>query len=149
MGLETIMGVVRGQVRLDAASTCAGSLHGDLRIVLPDDVSEDLVVRHARASIMMLLSTALFGDKTAARVHLWWLPFVDRSGDTTGDLQFLPGCIGVYSEQITGTSSSCSSVCRIGWTRSRPYSTLPYCTRTTGPFGLRLSHLYTSGPSSD
>ncbi|MED6202204.1 hypothetical protein PIB30_102993 [Stylosanthes scabra] len=45
--------------------------------MLPDVPSEKLVVRHAQAYIMMLLSTALFGDKTIARVHLRRLPSVD------------------------------------------------------------------------
>ncbi|MED6111367.1 hypothetical protein PIB30_051715 [Stylosanthes scabra] len=30
---------------------------------------------------MMLLSTILFGDKTATRVHLRWLPFVEHIDD--------------------------------------------------------------------
>ncbi|MED6227413.1 hypothetical protein PIB30_113298, partial [Stylosanthes scabra] len=34
---------------------------------LPADASEEIVVRHARAYIVMLLSTQIFGDKTAAR----------------------------------------------------------------------------------
>ncbi|MED6150311.1 hypothetical protein PIB30_071147 [Stylosanthes scabra] len=33
---------------------------------------------------MMLLPTALFGDKTAAKVYLRWLPFVDRIDDLGG-----------------------------------------------------------------
>ncbi|MED6120699.1 hypothetical protein PIB30_023464 [Stylosanthes scabra] len=36
---------------------------------LPRGASAELVVRHARAYIWMLLSTSLFGDKTAARAH--------------------------------------------------------------------------------
>ncbi|MED6130210.1 hypothetical protein PIB30_115819, partial [Stylosanthes scabra] len=40
-----------------------------------------MVIRHARAYIVMLLSTQIFGDKTAARVHLRWLPFLARLDD--------------------------------------------------------------------
>ncbi|MED6201365.1 hypothetical protein PIB30_094212 [Stylosanthes scabra] len=36
---------------------------------LPADASEEIVVRHARAYIVMLLSTQIFGDKTAARAR--------------------------------------------------------------------------------
>ncbi|MED6193230.1 hypothetical protein PIB30_017196 [Stylosanthes scabra] len=45
---------------------------------LLDDASEELVARHARAYIMMLPSTSLFGDKTAARAHVRWLLFLER-----------------------------------------------------------------------
>nr|XP_025652581.1 serine/threonine-protein phosphatase 7 long form homolog [Arachis hypogaea] len=44
--------------------------------VLPPDASEETVRIYARAYIMMLLSTQLFGDKSANRVHIRWLPFV-------------------------------------------------------------------------
>ncbi|RYQ93060.1 hypothetical protein Ahy_B09g099320 [Arachis hypogaea] len=46
--------------------------------VLPQDATEDTVQIYARAYIMMLLSTQLFGDKSANRVHIRWLPFVAR-----------------------------------------------------------------------
>ncbi|RYQ93253.1 hypothetical protein Ahy_B09g099523 [Arachis hypogaea] len=46
--------------------------------VLPQDATEDTVRIYARAYIMMLLSTQLFGDKSGNRVHIWWLPFVAR-----------------------------------------------------------------------
>ncbi|RYQ83169.1 hypothetical protein Ahy_B10g101795 [Arachis hypogaea] len=44
--------------------------------VLPADVSKDTVRIYARAYIMMLLSTQLFGDKSS--IHIWWLPFVAK-----------------------------------------------------------------------
>ncbi|RYR35163.1 hypothetical protein Ahy_A10g050301 isoform G [Arachis hypogaea] len=44
--------------------------------VLPPDANEETVRIYARAYIMMLLSTQLFGDKSANRVHIRWLPFV-------------------------------------------------------------------------
>ncbi|MED6196948.1 hypothetical protein PIB30_052136 [Stylosanthes scabra] len=49
-----------------------------------DDAKEELVVRNARAYITILLSTALFEDNTVARVHLRWLPFMDRIDDLGG-----------------------------------------------------------------
>ncbi|QHO54367.1 uncharacterized protein DS421_2g56140 [Arachis hypogaea] len=44
--------------------------------VLPAHASEGTVQIYARGYIMMLLSTALFTDKSGARVHLRWLPYV-------------------------------------------------------------------------
>ncbi|RYR75496.1 hypothetical protein Ahy_A01g000043 isoform C [Arachis hypogaea] len=49
--------------------------------VLPKDATEDTIRIYARAYIMMLLSTQLFGDKSGNRVHIWWLPFVARLDD--------------------------------------------------------------------
>ncbi|RYQ81061.1 hypothetical protein Ahy_Scaffold1g107074 [Arachis hypogaea] len=46
--------------------------------MLPTDVTEDTVRIYACVYIMMLLSTQLFGDKSANQVHIWWLPFVAR-----------------------------------------------------------------------
>ncbi|RYR74165.1 serine/threonine-protein phosphatase 7 long form homolog isoform X1 [Arachis hypogaea] len=46
--------------------------------VLPDNASEDTVRMYARAYIMVLLSSQLFGDKSGTRVHIRWLPFVAR-----------------------------------------------------------------------
>ncbi|XP_025703146.1 serine/threonine-protein phosphatase 7 long form homolog [Arachis hypogaea] len=44
--------------------------------VLPPDANEETVRIYARAYIMMLLSTQLFGDKSANWIHIRWLPFV-------------------------------------------------------------------------
>ncbi|QHO58655.1 uncharacterized protein DS421_3g92480 [Arachis hypogaea] len=49
--------------------------------VLPNDATEETVRIYARAYIMMLLSTQLFGDKSGNRVHIWWLSFVARLDD--------------------------------------------------------------------
>ncbi|QHO13563.1 uncharacterized protein DS421_15g516570 [Arachis hypogaea] len=49
--------------------------------VLPADATEDTVCICARTYIMMLLSTQLFGDKSANRVHIWWLSFVANLDD--------------------------------------------------------------------
>ncbi|RYR14758.1 hypothetical protein Ahy_B04g071445 isoform B [Arachis hypogaea] len=43
---------------------------------LSDYATELTVQVYARGYIMMLLSTMLFGDKSGARVHLRWLPYV-------------------------------------------------------------------------
>ncbi|RYR35498.1 hypothetical protein Ahy_A10g050644 [Arachis hypogaea] len=44
--------------------------------VMPTDATKPMVQVYARGYIMMLLSTILFGDKSGARVHLRWLPYV-------------------------------------------------------------------------
>ncbi|RYR19829.1 hypothetical protein Ahy_B03g064723 isoform G [Arachis hypogaea] len=63
-----------------AASGCMTDFHIHIE-VLPADASEETVRIYARAYIMMLLSTQLFMDKSANRVHLRWLPFVARLDD--------------------------------------------------------------------
>ncbi|MED6216609.1 hypothetical protein PIB30_009202 [Stylosanthes scabra] len=62
---------------------------------LPNRASEELVIRHARAYIMMLLSTAFFEDKTVARVHLRWLPFVVRIDDLDIRLGIRSSCLAI------------------------------------------------------
>ncbi|QHO22600.1 uncharacterized protein DS421_12g356650 [Arachis hypogaea] len=55
--------------------------------VLPADATENTVRIYACAYIMMLLSTQLFGEKSANRVHIRWLPFVvnlDEMGRPSG-----------------------------------------------------------------
>ncbi|RYR10915.1 hypothetical protein Ahy_B05g079396 [Arachis hypogaea] len=44
--------------------------------VLPADASDETVCIYARAYILMLLSSQLFADKNANRVHLRWLPYL-------------------------------------------------------------------------
>ncbi|RYR78555.1 hypothetical protein Ahy_A01g003381 [Arachis hypogaea] len=44
--------------------------------VLPADASEETVRIYARAYIVMMLSSQLFADKNANRVHLRWLPYL-------------------------------------------------------------------------
>ncbi|KAL4286703.1 hypothetical protein AHAS_Ahas19G0112700 [Arachis hypogaea] len=48
------------------------------------DADEEIVRRYARAHIMMLLSTQLFGDKSGTRMHIRWLPYVARLEDMGG-----------------------------------------------------------------
>ncbi|RYR50094.1 hypothetical protein Ahy_A07g036660 isoform A [Arachis hypogaea] len=44
--------------------------------VLPADATDETVRVYARAYILMLLSSQLFADKNANRVHLRWLPYL-------------------------------------------------------------------------
>ncbi|MED6194017.1 hypothetical protein PIB30_024463 [Stylosanthes scabra] len=62
--------------------------------MLLDDAIEELVVRHTWAYIMMMMSTVLFGDKSAAIVHLRWLPF--------GVLHLLQGYTGICAKHLAG-----------------------------------------------
>ncbi|RYR35463.1 hypothetical protein Ahy_A10g050604 isoform F [Arachis hypogaea] len=57
--------------------------HERFRVLL-NDATEDTVHIYARAYIMMLLSTQLFGDKSENQVYIWWLPFVARLDDMGG-----------------------------------------------------------------
>ena len=43
---------------------------------LNDRATQDVIVCHARAYIMLLLGGFLFGDKSWFRVHLKWLPLL-------------------------------------------------------------------------
>ncbi|RYR22210.1 hypothetical protein Ahy_B03g067485 [Arachis hypogaea] len=72
--------------------------------VLPPDASEDTVRIYARAYIMMLLSTQLFGDKSANRVHIRWLPFVanlDDMGGIAGGRPLWHGCTDACVGNVT------------------------------------------------
>ncbi|RYQ94284.1 hypothetical protein Ahy_B08g089175 [Arachis hypogaea] len=51
---------------------------------LPDGSDEPTVRRYARAYIMVLLGTQLFGDKFGTRIHIRWLPYVVRHEDMGG-----------------------------------------------------------------
>ncbi|MED6208529.1 hypothetical protein PIB30_045929 [Stylosanthes scabra] len=104
---------------------------------LPDDACDKLVIRHARAYIMMLLPTSLFLDKTAARVYLRWLPFVEcidklsRYSWGSAVLAWLP----YEFDDVQWPLASSLSVSRIGQMRLRPCSIDPSYKRITGPSG--------------
>ncbi|RYQ92998.1 hypothetical protein Ahy_B09g099255 [Arachis hypogaea] len=49
--------------------------------VLPADATDETVRVYARAYILMLLSSQLFVDKNANRVHLRWLPYLASLDD--------------------------------------------------------------------
>ncbi|RYQ88498.1 hypothetical protein Ahy_B09g095655 isoform G [Arachis hypogaea] len=59
-----------------AVSGCLSDFEQNKFRVLPAHALEETVQIYARDYIMMLLSTALFTDKSGARVHLRWLPYV-------------------------------------------------------------------------
>ncbi|RYR73362.1 hypothetical protein Ahy_A02g007718 isoform A [Arachis hypogaea] len=58
--------------------------------VLPPDANEETVRIYARAYIIMLLSTQLFGDKSANRVHIRWLPFLANLDEMGRWAAYLP-----------------------------------------------------------
>ncbi|RYR05730.1 hypothetical protein Ahy_B06g085554 isoform F [Arachis hypogaea] len=64
----------------EPVSGCLSEFHERFR-VLPADATDDIVRIYARAYIMMLLSSQLFADKNANRVHLRWLPYVASLDD--------------------------------------------------------------------
>ncbi|RYR31523.1 hypothetical protein Ahy_B01g056327 [Arachis hypogaea] len=60
--------------RLDGVVRIAGGMN-------EKGTDEVTVRRYARAYIMMLLSTQLYGDKSGTRLHICWLPYVARLED--------------------------------------------------------------------
>ncbi|RYR57574.1 hypothetical protein Ahy_A05g023277 [Arachis hypogaea] len=79
--------------------------------LLPVDATEDTVCIYAHAYIMMFLSTQLFGDKSANRVHIRWLSFVANHDDMgnyswgTAALAWLYRCMcRVVNRNITNLS---------------------------------------------
>ncbi|RYR55273.1 hypothetical protein Ahy_A06g030511 [Arachis hypogaea] len=68
--------------------------------VLPPDATEETVRIYARAYIMMLLSTQLFGDKSANRVHIRWLPFVANLDDMGRNVTNLVGLLQLLQSWI-------------------------------------------------
>ncbi|RYR47383.1 hypothetical protein Ahy_A07g033313 [Arachis hypogaea] len=78
--------------------------------VLPANASEDTIRIYACAYIMMLLSTQLFGDKSANRVHIRWLPFVAGLDE-----------MGTYSWDSVALAWLYRCMCWIVW---EPYATL-------------------------
>ncbi|RYR60676.1 hypothetical protein Ahy_A04g017732 [Arachis hypogaea] len=61
-------------------TVCYTRFHERFR-VLPADATDETVRIYARAYIMMLLSSQLFADKNANRVHLRWLPYLASLDD--------------------------------------------------------------------
>ncbi|RYQ95128.1 hypothetical protein Ahy_B08g090161 [Arachis hypogaea] len=72
----------------------------DTFIELPQCADEDTIRRCARAYIMILLSTQLFGDRYGARLHIRWLLYVARL-ENMGRYSWNPllfrGYINVYA----------------------------------------------------
>ncbi|RYR75967.1 hypothetical protein Ahy_A01g000565 [Arachis hypogaea] len=69
---------------------------------LPQGIDKDTVRRYARAYIMMLLSTQLFGDKSGTHFHICWLPYIARLED-----------MGRYSWGSVGLSWLYWSICHV------------------------------------
>ncbi|RYR29285.1 hypothetical protein Ahy_B01g053651 [Arachis hypogaea] len=51
---------------------------------IPDGADDATIQRYARAYIMMLLGTQLFGDKSGTHLHIRWLPYVAKLEDMGG-----------------------------------------------------------------
>ncbi|RYR04267.1 hypothetical protein Ahy_B06g083915 [Arachis hypogaea] len=65
---------------------------------IPDGADDATIQRYARAYIMMLLGTQLFGDKSGTRLHIRWLPCMYRVANRNivklaGPLQLLQSWI--------------------------------------------------------
>ncbi|RYR18272.1 hypothetical protein Ahy_B03g062878 [Arachis hypogaea] len=78
ISLVVVMAANQGDMyRLNGIAHVAGFIDQENKFrVLPAHASEETVQIYARGYIMMLLSAALFTDKSGARVHLRWLPYV-------------------------------------------------------------------------
>ncbi|XP_072078733.1 serine/threonine-protein phosphatase 7 long form homolog [Arachis hypogaea] len=70
-----LFGELPPQNKVKQMTVCYTWFHERFR-VLPADASEETVRIYARAYIVMMLSSQLFADKNANRVHLRWLPYL-------------------------------------------------------------------------
>ncbi|RYR34064.1 hypothetical protein Ahy_A10g048784 isoform K [Arachis hypogaea] len=68
------------QSKVKQMTVCYTWFHERFR-VLPADATDETVRIYARAYILMLLSSQLFADKNANRVHLRWLPYLASLDD--------------------------------------------------------------------
>ncbi|XP_020963846.1 serine/threonine-protein phosphatase 7 long form homolog [Arachis ipaensis] len=75
-----LFGELPPQNKIKQMTVCYTWFHERFR-VLPVDASEETVRIYARAYILMLLSSQLFADKNANRVHLRWLPYLASMDD--------------------------------------------------------------------
>ncbi|RYR14042.1 hypothetical protein Ahy_B04g070710 isoform A [Arachis hypogaea] len=74
-GEPELFGELPLQNKVKQMTVCYTWFHERFR-VLPPDVTDETVRIYARAYILMLLSSQLFADKNANRVHLRWLPYL-------------------------------------------------------------------------
>ncbi|RYR35461.1 hypothetical protein Ahy_A10g050604 isoform E [Arachis hypogaea] len=81
--LQELFGELPPQNKVKQYTVHITWFHERFRVLL-NDATEDTVHIYARAYIMMLLSTQLFGDKSENQVYIWWLPFVARLDDMGG-----------------------------------------------------------------
>ncbi|RYR74329.1 hypothetical protein Ahy_A02g009005 [Arachis hypogaea] len=70
-----LFGELPPQSKVKQMTVCYTWFHERFR-VLPADATDETVRVYARAYILMLLSSQLFADKNANRVHLRWLPYL-------------------------------------------------------------------------
>ncbi|QHN78142.1 uncharacterized protein DS421_19g658810 [Arachis hypogaea] len=70
-----LFGELPPQIKVKQMTVCYTWFHERFR-VLPADASEETVRIYSRAYILILLSSQLFVDKNANRVHLHWLPYL-------------------------------------------------------------------------
>ncbi|XP_072087154.1 serine/threonine-protein phosphatase 7 long form homolog [Arachis hypogaea] len=70
-----LFGELPPQSKIKQMTVCYTWFHERFR-VLPADATDETVRVYARAYILMLLSSQLFADKNANRVHLCWLPYL-------------------------------------------------------------------------
>ncbi|QHO45610.1 uncharacterized protein DS421_6g180450 [Arachis hypogaea] len=75
-----LFGELPPQSKVKQMTVCYTWFHERFR-VLPEDASDETVRVYARAYILMLLSSQLFADKNANRVHLRWLPYLASLDD--------------------------------------------------------------------
>ncbi|RYR28637.1 hypothetical protein Ahy_B01g052781 isoform M [Arachis hypogaea] len=75
-----LFGELPPQSKIKQMTVCYTWFHERFR-VLPTDATDETVRVYARAYILMLLSSQLFADKNANRVHLRWLPYLASLDD--------------------------------------------------------------------
>ncbi|RYR78494.1 hypothetical protein Ahy_A01g003314 isoform C [Arachis hypogaea] len=106
-----LFGELPPQNKVKQMTVCYTWFHERFR-VLPADATDDIVRIYARAYIMMLLSSQLFADKNANRVHLRWLPYVASLEDLgryswgSAALAWLYRCLLSWNKQKR---------CQLGW----------------------------------
>ncbi|RYR28644.1 hypothetical protein Ahy_B01g052781 isoform D [Arachis hypogaea] len=84
-----LFGELPPQSKIKQMTVCYTWFHERFR-VLPTDATDETVRVYARAYILMLLSSQLFADKNANRVHLRWLPYLASLDDLGRWAEFVP-----------------------------------------------------------
>ncbi|RYR33627.1 hypothetical protein Ahy_A10g048251 [Arachis hypogaea] len=79
-GVAHVAGYIDTENKVKQMTMCYTWFH-ERFWVLPADATDETVCIYARAYIMMLLSSQLFADKNANRVHLRWLPYLASLDD--------------------------------------------------------------------
>ncbi|RYR77724.1 hypothetical protein Ahy_A01g002306 [Arachis hypogaea] len=79
-GVAHVAGYIDAENKVKQMIVCYTWFH-ERFWVLPADATDETMRIYARAYIMMLLSSQLFADKNANRVHLRWLPYLASLDD--------------------------------------------------------------------